>query len=89
MPGEAFVPGGFFVGVSELAGEYKDWVAGSIANIKRVGQDVGRRGSTLPLLRRLSLRRGSLGVPRRNEYESIPLDRGSAVSPLPRGDTMV
>ncbi|WVW79360.1 hypothetical protein I302_101328 [Kwoniella bestiolae CBS 10118] len=72
MPDDPYSPGGTVKGLSKLLVEFKE----SAKSIVSLGSEITRRGSTLPLLRRLSLRR-----PSRSAYEAIPLDRSN--TPLP------
>ncbi|KAL7423999.1 Cu(2+)-transporting P-type ATPase [Cryptotrichosporon argae] len=65
---EVYAPGGLWTGLAELYGDAADLVLESGRGAIRLGQAIERRGSTLPLLRRLS-RTPAV----RNEYEAIPL----------------
>ncbi|WWC73094.1 uncharacterized protein I206_107059 [Kwoniella pini CBS 10737] len=76
MPNEPYSPGGTIKGFSSLLSDFKETTIDGFKGIISLGSEVGRRGSTLPLLRRLSLRR-----PSRSAYEAIPLDRSG--TPLP------
>ncbi|WRT69073.1 uncharacterized protein IL334_006056 [Kwoniella shivajii] len=67
MPNEPYSPGGTIKGFRSLLGD-----------LVSMGTEIGRRGSTLPLLRRLSLRRPSTA-----RYEAIPLDRSNTPSISP------
>ena len=79
MPGEAYVTGGVVRGVSDIFGESKAAAFAGLRSLVQMGEAAKRRGSTLPLLRRLSTR--SVDA----EYEAIPMTREGSVSPLPRG----
>ncbi|KAK4685073.1 P-type Cu+ transporter, partial [Tremellales sp. Uapishka_1] len=67
-PGEKYVRGGFARGMLDLASDSRDLTKEGIRSVVQFGQDVGRRGSSLPLLRRFSTQ--SPGA----AYEAIPLD---------------
>ena len=78
-PNETYVPGGVIMGISGLWSGAADGARETIRTLIQLGEAAGRRGSTLPLLRRLSLRR-----PSRNAYEAIPLGRGArGTTPMP------
>ncbi|WVR09060.1 hypothetical protein IAU60_006121 [Kwoniella sp. DSM 27419] len=77
LPSDLYSPGGTARGLSRLVAEAKDSAMGGIRGLVAFGQAVERRGSTLPLLRRLSLRRSS-----RAEYEAIPLGRSGTPNGL-------
>ncbi|WWC91209.1 uncharacterized protein L201_006151 [Kwoniella dendrophila CBS 6074] len=76
MPNEPYSPGGTVKGFSKMLFELKETTIDGLKGIISIGSEVTRRGSALPLLRRLSLRR-----PSRSAYEAIPLDRSN--TPLP------
>lgn len=78
MPGEPYEQGGFFRGMSDLLLDVRDLAASPIQGAIRLGKEIERRGSTLPLLRRFS---GT--APARNEYEAIPLNLDRSISPAP------
>jgi hypothetical protein len=88
MPGERYERGGVLRGLSDLFAETREIAADSMRAAIQFGKAVERRGSTLPLLRRMS-RHGSgstsIGAGRA-EYESIPLERPGSVSPSPFGN---
>ncbi|WVQ63898.1 uncharacterized protein L199_002054 [Kwoniella botswanensis] len=73
MPDEPYSPGGTLKGLSKILFEFQD----SMSSIISLGSEMTRSGSTLPLLRRLSLRR-----PSRSAYEAIPLDRSNTPIPI-------
>nr|XP_018999209.1 Cu2+-exporting ATPase [Kwoniella mangroviensis CBS 8507]OCF62670.1 Cu2+-exporting ATPase [Kwoniella mangroviensis CBS 8507] len=73
MPDEPYSPGGTLNGLSKILFEFRD----SMSSIISLGSEITRRGSLLPLLRRLSLRR-----PSRSAYEAIPLDRSNTPIPV-------
>jgi hypothetical protein len=75
MPGEKYERGGMFRGISIIFHETREMAAESARAAVRFGQAVERRGSTLPLLRRMSARFGSVGGGGGAEYEAIPLGR--------------
>jgi len=78
MPGEPYEAGGITRGLLDVFRDTKDLAVDGMIRVIQIGQAIERRGSTLPLLRRLSLR------PSTNEYEAIPLDRAARTpSPLP------
>jgi hypothetical protein len=78
MPGEAYVTGGISRGVTDIFEESKAAAFAGLRSMIQIGEAAKRRGSTLPLLRRLSTR--SVDA----EYEAIPMTREGSVSPLPR-----
>ncbi|KAK8844036.1 hypothetical protein IAR55_006830 [Kwoniella newhampshirensis] len=84
-PKSSIPPGGIYEisgvrrGLSSLISETKETFSEGMKSLVQFGKAVERRGSTLPLLRRLSLRSVSDRVPIA-EYEAIPLD--STVEPI-------
>lgn len=79
MPGQTYISGGIITGVSGLIDETKSSAMGSIKAIVQFGQEAKRRGSTLPLLRRFSVR------PDRGVYETIPMGMEGSRSVTPMG----
>lgn len=77
MPGQQHISGGIVRGVADLVEEGKMSALMGIRSLVRIGEAAKRRGSTLPLLRRLSVR------PDAGAYEAIPMGRNG--SPMPRG----
>ena len=73
MPGEPYEVGGMARGLSDMFWDTKELALAGFRGAARFGRAVERRGSTLPLLRRLSLR------PSPAEYEAIPLVRPESV----------
>ncbi|WWD21309.1 hypothetical protein CI109_105793 [Kwoniella shandongensis] len=71
-PGGLYEPSG---GAQRGLSTFKDTFADGMRSLIQFGKAVERRGSTLPLLRRLSLRNnGGGGSVPRAEYEAIPLN---------------
>ncbi|WVQ93212.1 hypothetical protein IAU59_000276 [Kwoniella sp. CBS 9459] len=70
LPSDPYSPGGTAKGLTKLINNARESALEGVRGLVAIGQAVERRGSTLPLLRRLSLRR-----PSREAYEAIPLDR--------------
>ena len=81
MPGDTFEHGGLRRGIPLLFDASKSFLADSVHSLTRLGNAIERRGSTLPLLRRLSVRVRAPSLP--NEYEAIPLHRPGTGSPHP------
>lgn len=79
MPGESYTQGGLIRGLSDWFNDTNESVRDGMKSAMRFGSEVSRRGSTLPLLRRFSVRSGDGG---QGEYEAIPLGRGGAISPV-------
>jgi len=79
MPGEAFQVGGLRQGIPSLISYSKAFVADSLESVIRFGHAIERRGSAMPLLRRLSIRVRAPSLP--NEYEAIPLHRPDSAVP--------
>jgi len=67
MPGQQHVTGGLVRGVADLVEEGKLSALSGIRSLARFGEAAKRRGSTLPLLRRMSARPDSAA------YETIPM----------------
>jgi Cu+-exporting ATPase len=78
MPGEAYQVGGLRQGIPSLIATSRGFVADALDSVIKLGLAIERRGSTVPLLRRLSVRVRAPSLP--NEYEAIPLS-GSDGSP--------
>lgn len=85
MPGQTHVSGGLVRGVSGLVEDTKAAAIDSLMSMVRLGEAARRRSSTLPLLRRFSVR------PDRGAYETIPMSgqASRSVTPMGRGGTPV
>jgi hypothetical protein len=79
MPGEAYQIGGLRQGIPSLLDSSREFVSESLNSVVRLGHAIERRGSTMPLLRRLSVRVRAPILP--NEYEAIPLHRPDSARP--------
>ena len=79
MPGEAHQVGGLRQGIPSLIASSKAFMADSLDSVIRIGHAIERRGSTMPLLRRLSVRVRAPSLP--NEYEAIPLHQPDSSAP--------
>jgi hypothetical protein len=79
MPGEAYQIGGLRQGIPSLLASSRELVSDSLNSVVRLGHAIERRGSTMPLLRRLSIRARAPTLP--NEYEAIPLHRPDSARP--------
>ncbi len=76
MPGEPYQPGGVVRGFSELVRGTRELALDVVRSAVQFGKAVEKRGSTVPLLRRFSLRPSAV------EYEAIPLGRPGSGSPV-------
>jgi hypothetical protein len=79
MPGEPYQVGGLRQGIPTLVASSKSFIAESLDSVIKLGHAIERRGSTMPLLRRLSIRVRAPSLP--NEYEAIPLHRPNSAAP--------
>lgn len=79
MPGEAFEIGGIRRGIPTLIAAGRSFIADTLDSVVRLGNAIERRGSTMPLLRRLSIRVRAPSLP--NEYEAIPLSSATPSRP--------